>query len=180
MIVVLTLAMPCALAQVASGSTPLFQVRRNAAALLGAAVLAQVLAANPAAPARVLVPASFALGTAALAAILRSSGAQCATTTVGVVGGVANLVPIAVHGAMPVLASSRRAVSSHEANEPALMATKHVEVEAISEAIVLFSDWIPVPRLGAVISVGDVLLVIALAMLAVDRLQLQRDGDRSF
>ena len=75
-----------------------------------------------------------------------------------------NLLPIAFDGAMPVVRDSREVISAQPIDEPELLSAKHTELDlelGLSNPLAWLSDWIPVPGLSAVISIGDVLLAAA-------------------
>jgi len=148
----------------------LLDVPADAVALVAVAVACQLaVTAAPIGSSRVLVPLSFALGAMALCRVLWTSSHDRLLTTIGGIGAVLNLLPIAVYGAMPVVAASRAMVESAPIVEPTLVAAKHVEVDSVAFPIGLAADWLPVPGLDAVASPGDVLLLVALVMLAIRR-----------
>ncbi len=124
----------------------------------GAAVSFMLNAANPARP---FILISFVCGTAALARLLKTFGVHALLIRTAVLGCIANLAPMLVFGAMPVSISARERISPMPIGEHALIAAKHIEVEA-SGPIMWLGDVIAIPPLGAVVSIGDLLVYATL------------------
>lgn len=169
MLLAVSMTVPFAVGHAIAGRK-LLVVPRDAAALVAVAVLCQLAVTGlPLGSSRLLLPVSFALGAAALHRVLATSSRDRSVTWTGTLGAALNLLPIAVHGAMPVAAKSRSMVATDQLMEPALIAAKHMEVEQLSFPVGLAADWIPLPGLGAVVSPGDVLLIAAIVMLGLRR-----------
>lgn len=164
---------PLGAAMIAARGAIRLDVDRSALAALGVAMSCLCLATISAWPGP-LVPMAFAFGTLALVRVLARSSRSVVVPALGGLGALANLVPIAVHGAMPVRSGARRILSDIPASEPALLATKHREVDA--SPVMWLADHIPVavPGLAAVVSPGDLVLVVAFVVLGLDQRRTRR------
>lgn len=164
MIVLVTFLVPCLLAQTFCPRHPVLEAPLRAKGLVAAAVAVQLAANAQPELARLLVPAAFLLGTLAITWILWVSSRSRWVAGLAGAGAVANLIPIARYGAMPVRRSSREMVSPNELHESAIIAAKHVDMDvtlSLVDPLQFLTDWIPLPFLDAVISIGDVLIVAA-------------------
>ncbi len=170
MFFVFALAAPYLLAQAISPRRAILRVEPASVVLLITAVGIQLAAALDPFVARIAVPVSFFLGTIAITLVAWASSHRRLPTGLALGGGLANLIPISVHGAMPVSISSRELVSTTPSDEPALLSAKHseaiVELQWVDPSSWL-ADWIPLTWLNAVVSPGDVALLGALFVLAV-------------
>lgn len=170
MILVLVFILPTMLGQILTPSRPLLSASRREIGLLMGSAFLQLAAGTLPELSHLLLPASFAGGTFAFALLTWTSGHNRTATSLAVLGGIANLVPIAWFGFMPVRSASRQMIAEDALQEPTIIASKHAEVAmelSVSDPLSLLVDWIPVAPLDAVISVGDVLLVAALAWLGL-------------
>ena len=158
------MAAPLLLAQALSPRRSILRPTPAAIGLVAVAVVLQILAATQPDLARVLVPIAFALGTGAIVSVAWMSTGRRLPPTLAGVGAVMNLIPISIYGAMPVVRSSREAISDVAIAEPELLSAKHTEIDlglGLAQPASLLSDWIAVPSLNAVISVGDIFLFLA-------------------
>lgn len=94
----------------------------------------------------------------------RSTGAAvsvgAASTGIGI---VLNALPVALLGAMPVSLPAARAAGV----PPSLItevAPGYIDAAEVPVVLVVFGDWIPVAAIGKVISLGDIGLVLGLAV----------------
>lgn len=168
---VFVLAVPFLVAQALSPHRAILRPTAPAIALVVAGVLLQVIAAIFDPVARLLVPSAFALGAIAVALVAWTSSQRFLSTWLAGLGGLANFIPIAVYGAMPVLVSSRKTISTEVLSEPDLLSAKHIELDIAlgwSEPAAVLADWIPLPFLNAVVSIGDVLLIGAFLTLGLN------------
>ncbi|MGI9606023.1 MAG: DUF5317 family protein [Acidimicrobiales bacterium] len=166
----LVLAVPFLVGQALSPRRAILRPTAPAIVLVIAAVILQIVAALEPSAARLLVPSAFAIGTVAVASVVWTSCERATPTAFAALGGLMNVVPIAVYGAMPVITRSREAISSGAIDEPELLGAKHVELDLAlswSEPATLLADWLPVPFLSAVVSPGDILLAAAFLALGV-------------
>lgn len=162
MLIAFVVAVPSLVAHALAPGRPILQTDWKTQFVIGAAVACQLIAAQWSSASFVLVPLSFLGGTIAIVRVVSASADQALLTWMAGIGGVANLIPIARHGAMPVRAASREAVSTTSLTEPSLMASKHLDMPVElrwQDPASLLTDWIPLPGLNGVISVGDVLLL---------------------
>lgn len=169
MTALLLTATPMLVLQGLARSKPLLRVTARVFALALAAMACQFVAATGAEADRVLVPAASLLGTLALVDALRQADSPPWAAAVAGAGALANFIPIATFGAMPVRSSSRSVVSDEQIAESWLTAAKHIELTtdvSFSNPVAWLSDLIPVPHL-AVISVGDLLMVTGIAIAGV-------------
>ncbi len=160
----LVLAAPFLIAQALSPRRAILRPTPTAIVLVAVGVAFQVLAAMQPFLSRALVPLAFACGTAAFVSVAWTSTRRRMPPLLAGIGAVANLIPISIYGAMPVVRDSRLVVSSTEIDEPDLLSAKHTEIDldlGWSEPASLLSDWIPLPWLNAVISIGDIFLFLA-------------------
>lgn len=164
MVTVLMLGVPFLALQALAGGGPMFTIGRTAKIALGVAVVLQILASVSWAPSRVAVPASFAIGVAVAWSIVRRSTASNTALWLVTAGGLANLAPIVLHGSMPVSRTALEGLGATGLAEPHWLAAKHRigDPEGIVAAL---SDVVEVPGL-AVISVGDVLILVGLIVMA--------------
>lgn len=81
------------------------------------------------------------------------------------VGAGLNALPVAVRGAMPVLRSSAR-VAGFSPEELAAASDQYVVVPGGGDPITWLGDVLPVPDAYVVLSLGDLLLFVGLAVLA--------------
>lgn len=163
------LALPCIVGQLITPRRALLRIRPVAVTLLVVGVLFQVAAALAPATARTLVPLAFAAGLAAFTSVAWTSSRSRTATALAAGGALANLIPITIHGAMPVVVASRERLSAEAIREPLLVSAKHVEVDldiGWNTPVTLLSDWIPIPSV-AIISFGDVLLAASFIAIGV-------------
>jgi len=168
MFVVAVFAVPCLVAQIISAGRPVLRPDARSLALVACAVLCQL--AVPIVPgwARILLPLSFGLGTLAMIRIVWNSSRQIAPTIFAGTGALFNLAPIAWFGSMPVHSAGRARIQSTPLVEPDLIAAKHVDMDFTvhwTNPISLLTDWIAIPAFNAMVSLGDLLLVIAFFLL---------------
>lgn len=146
-------------------------IRAGSAAHLLVVVAAALQVAAHYAPtmARLAVPGAFALGTIALTLIVWATTRSRVISAAAALGAAANLLPIAVRGAMPVSAASRSMLNGQPFSEPGAVSAKHVEMSfsPFDDPVSALADWIPVPLVDAVASPGDVLLLVALVGLGL-------------
>lgn len=173
-----SMALPCLLAQMIHMKRPLLTANHWARTLVAVAVVTQLAGNQFPTASTTLVPASFAIGTLALGAVLWSSSRRVLPVVFGVIGGLANTIPIAVHGAMPVRASGRTAIEHADYTEPALIAAKHARSHfevTFADPVSLLGDWIDVSALRMIVSPGDVLLIAGFMAVGVVHLLQARD-----
>jgi hypothetical protein len=104
-----------------------------------------------------LLAATFALAGAWLVANLPGRPLAMKTAAgAALAGGLANGVAIAVNGRMPYLSSAARTARI----APGLATPKNVAADPGSHLTAL-GDTIPVPPLHAIVSIGDILIIIA-------------------
>jgi Family of unknown function (DUF5317) len=104
-----------------------------------------------------LLAVTFALAGAWLVANLPGRSLPMkAAACAALAGGLANGVAIAVNGRMPYLPSAARAAGI----APGLVTPKNAAATPGSHLVAL-GDTIPVPPLHAIISIGDILIIIA-------------------
>lgn len=121
---------------------------------------------------RVLVPAAFLPGALAFTSVAWTSSRSRVATGLAATGALWNLIPIAILGAMPVVARSRGVVAEEPIVESTWVSAKHQELRLESTAdyvVGAFGDWIPLPGLGAVVSIGDIALISAFAAIGLSR-----------
>jgi hypothetical protein len=150
---------------------------RRSITLLALAALCLAASRFAARVAPALVVAAFAIGAIGLVRVFAATSRSRLLAGVAGVGCLANIVPIVAFGAMPVSVAARRTMSSRPAAEPAVFAAKHVETVTNSQ-IARLGDVIAVPMLRAVVSVGDVVVLVAFLCLGVLHAQRLRQ-DRS-
>jgi hypothetical protein len=113
-----------------------------------------------------LVASSFMCGTIGLVRVVRATSGSRLLGSLAGAGGLANIVPIAVYGAMPVSAAARERLSPVAIAEPSMFDVKHTEVVA-SAGVARLGDVVPIPAIGAVVSVGDVVLLVTFVIVGV-------------
>lgn len=165
---VVAMVAPILVAQLLSGfRLQLRLTRTNVVTLLMAGVL-YALAFGGDHIARVLVPMSVALGGCVLWSVLRRSSTSIAPPTVCAIGTIGNFIPMAMTGAMPV---DEQALAGFRptATEPLLSTVRHnpVALEDLRAPIALLSDVLRIPFIDAIVSVGDILILAGMIMLAV-------------
>ena len=165
MFTIFMLCVPVLIVQAVAGRKPLLVVSPIASLCVLAAVLLQIAGAIEPTAARTLVPASFALGACAAAWTAWLSSRSAAATGLITIGCVANLVPIAVYGAMPVAPGALAQLGATHSPEPSLLSAKHAGARDLDGLMHLLSDSIAVPAVGAVVSLGDVIIVAAFAVI---------------
>jgi len=169
MIIVLMAIVPWAIARLLRGGGPVLVVPVDAKVMVAVGVASQMVAGLQPDRAAGLVPLAFAIGTVAVVRVFWASSHRRWLTVLAGAGAVANFIPIARYGAMPVLAEARHAVGPAEAVEPRVLGAKHVTVDTVEGWILPFVDFIAVPAINAVVSVGDVLLLAGFVALGLCR-----------
>ncbi len=138
--------------------------------LLGAGLVIQVASVSLDSAAFVLL--AHLIGLATLVALGRAAGASRLAVGAAVVGGAANLVPMATRGSMPVSAQAVEFLGRQHDRLSPLADQRHVIVDIdgraiVDEPVLILGDIIPVPVIDSVISLGDIILALGLIGLVV-------------
>lgn len=168
--VVVLLAAPCLLAQLIYPQKPLLRATPRAIVAVITAALVLLSASRLPGLSRVLVPSAFLLGGLALTSVAWTSSRSRIATGLAATGALCNLIPIAILGAMPVVVRSRSVVAAEPIVESTWVSAKHQELRLASfgdYVLGAFGDWIPLPGLGAVVSMGDIVLIAALVAIGL-------------
>lgn len=170
MVVLLVIAAPILIFQMAIPSRPLLVGTRAVLILATGAVSVQFWASLRVSMAPILVPIACMLGFVALVMCVQSSSSKRLPVWLAGVGAGCNFIPIALYGAMPVGGSSRYIVTDSPIAESWVTANKHIEVDLDSEgAVRLLADIIPISPIG-IVSIGDLLIIAAFASLLAENI----------
>jgi len=171
MLIFATLLAPCFAAQTLNPREPVLRSTAASTGLVLLAVAVQLFGNFQPSTSRFCVPGAFVLGLIAIIWIMWQSTRSPLVASLAGLGALANTVPILVYGAMPVRRASRESFSASELHEAAAVSAKHVEMDltlTLSDPISLLCDWIPLPFASAVISIGDIAIVLAFVGLGLN------------
>jgi len=129
------------------------RTRRLLVAAISAHLIAMLIGGG-----RLLLPTTYVLGAVVFGRALLAGTGRRNIAMVGLLGGLMNAIPIAVVGHMP---TALAADADELGREPFFAAGKHGH-DSVTGPLRILTDWVQLDQLQAIVSLGDIAMLVAL------------------